>query len=78
MMTQEKVEEDRFMRHLDEEYLKRARVEKQTEAQKKLFDEMIRPTMVDLHTHLKAKSLQLSTQELQVLARWKLGLLENV
>lgn len=67
------------MRHRDEEYIQRVRAENQSAAQMKLFDEMIRPTMVDLHTHLKQSTSKthLSAHQLEALARWKLGLPSN-
>jgi hypothetical protein len=79
------VEEDRFMRAQDEQYLKRTREEHERAQRMKEFDELIRPAMVDLHLYLKQQHAaggprsslidhHLSARQLEALARWKLGL----
>lgn len=71
------------MRAQDERYLKRVRAEQSHLERMKQYDELIRPTMVDLHTFLKQQQLgettrkssdHLSARQLEALARWKLGL----
>jgi hypothetical protein len=80
------VEEDRFMRAQDEQYLKRTREHERAQRMKE-FDEVIRPAMVDLHLYLKQQHAMggqsslidhhLSARQLEALARWKLGLQDN-
>eukprot|EP00522_Entomoneis_paludosa_P001790 CAMPEP_0172468170 /NCGR_PEP_ID=MMETSP1065-20121228/60836_1 /TAXON_ID=265537 /ORGANISM="Amphiprora paludosa, Strain CCMP125" /LENGTH=105 /DNA_ID=CAMNT_0013225517 /DNA_START=146 /DNA_END=463 /DNA_ORIENTATION=+ len=73
----EKVEEDRYMRALEQKYIEKKRAEateKMHEKDEQLFAEEIAPAMAEAEVLLSKSGDNVSSDALESLAKWKVGL----
>ena len=75
--VQEKVEEDRYMREQEKQFIeakKKSMAEKMHAQEEAKFAEAIAPAMVEAEQLLKKSKDKVSNEGLEALARWKLDL----